>query len=297
MTSVGYRRSILALRFSRAGLLLFAASLTASCASQYVNQLAQVSANSNSFHISTELGSDACRSALSQPAVSEDNELDASNIRLVNWNVHKQTGQNWKHDYDKLASGTDLVLIQEASLRTESINDIDATMHWSFAPGYRTSGEITGVLTLSRIKPLVQCSFVNLEPVLRTPKATSITQYGLSGTDETLVVVNVHAVNITLGMGAYRNQFKQIEETLSQHSGPIILSGDFNTWRARRAELVEELVSRLGLTELQFADDNRVRFLGQALDHIYVRGLSAVKTNTSQVETSDHNPMSVTFSL
>lgn len=297
MTPIEHTRSILAMRLSRAGLLLFVASLTASCASQYVNQLSQVSVNSSSIHMPTELSSDACRDALGQPVVSVDGELDGSNIRLVSWNVRKQTGRNWKHDYDKLASGADLVLFQEASLRTESINDMDATMHWSFAPGYRTNGEITGVLTLSRIKPLVQCSFVNLEPVFRTPKATSITQYGLSGTDETLVVVNVHAVNFTLGMGAYRDQFNQIAETLSQYSGPLILSGDFNTWRARRGELVADLAARLDLEELQFADDYRVRFLGQALDHIYVRGLAVVQTDTSSVETSDHNPMSVTFSL
>lgn len=297
MTPIEYTRSIFATRLARTGLLLFVASLTASCASQYVNQLSQVSTNSSSFHIPTELSSDACRDALGQPVVSVDSELDASTIRLVSWNIHKQTGQNWKRDYDKLARGADLVLFQEASLSTVSINDLDASMHWSFAPGYRTNGKITGVLTLSSIKPLVQCSFVNLEPIFRTPKATSITQYGLSGTDETLIVVNVHAVNFTLGMGAYRDQFNQIAATLSQHSGPLILSGDFNTWRARRAELVEALAARLDLEELQFADDHRVRFLGQALDHIYVRGLSVVQADTSSVETSDHNPMSVTFSL
>jgi len=282
---------------SRVGLLLFVTALTASCASQYVNQLSQISADSSSIYVPTEQGIGACRDALMQQSLPTDNELDASNIRLVNWNVHKQIGPSWKHDYDQLANGQDLVLIQEASLRAESINDMDATMHWSFAPGYRTHGEITGVLTLSSIKPLAQCSFVNLEPIFRTPKATSITQYGLTATDETLVVVNVHAVNFSLGMGAYTEQFSQIAETLAHHRGPVILSGDFNTWRARRGELVKDVARKLELTELQFTDDHRVRFMGQALDHIYVRGLSAVRTDTSSVETSDHNPMSVTFSM
>lgn len=278
-------------------MLLFVASLTASCASQYVDQLSQVSTNSTSYHIPTELSTEACRDALMLPTIDVANELDARNIRLLNWNVHKQVGMQWKSDYDQLSSDKDLVLIQEASLRTASINDIDATMYWSFAPGYRTGGEITGVLTLSSKKPLVQCSFVNLEPVLRTPKATSITQFGLSGTDETLIVVNVHAVNFTLGMGAYTEQFDQIAAALEHHRGPLILSGDFNTWRARRGELVEGLATKLQLRELQFAEDHRVQFFGRALDHIYVRGLSVIRTDTSNVETSDHNPMSVTLSM
>jgi endonuclease/exonuclease/phosphatase (EEP) superfamily protein YafD len=51
------------------------------------------------------------------------------------------------------------------------------------------------------------------------------------------------------------------------------------------------------LTALQFAEDHRVQFFGQALDHIYVRGLTAIRTDTNDVETSDHNPMSVTLGM
>ena len=243
------------------------------------------------------LSVDSCRGALMQRIDSAENELDASNIRMISWNVQKQFGAKWKKDYDELTSGIDLVLIQEASLRSASINDMDTTMHWSFAPGIRSRGAVSGVLTLSSIKPITRCSFMNREPVFGTPKATSITQYGLTATEETLVVVNVHAVNFSLGMGAYREQLDQIAETLLQHRGPIIVSGDFNTWRARRVNLVNALADKLNLHELQFAEDHRVRVMGKALDHIYVRGLSAVRAETSRVATSDHNPMSVTLSM
>ena len=94
--------------------------------------------------------------------------------------------------------------MQEASLRQETINDIDSSRHWSFAPGYTLDGEITGVMTLSRSRPLTQCSFTSLEPLLRTPKATSVTEYGLTGPELTLVVVNIHAVNFSMGTGAFR---------------------------------------------------------------------------------------------
>jgi len=289
-----------ATRLGRAGRLAsaaVAASLTMSCATPYVDQLSQVSANSATYHISTELSIDACRESLRSPERDDVDGLDSAHIRLVNWNIKKGSVPHWNVDYSNLSNGSDLVLIQEAALRMDTINDIQSAPHWSFAPGYRTAGQVTGVLTLSNIKPLTQCSFVTMEPVLRTPKATSITQYGLKNTDETLVVVNVHAVNFSLGLGAFEEQFEHIGRALEQHTGPIVLSGDFNTWRARRMEIVEQLAADLDLKPLHFEEDHRVKLLGNVLDHIYVRGLTAVNTETRDVETSDHNPMAVELSM
>lgn len=271
--------------------------LISSCAHQYVEQLAQVSANSETFGIPTETGVDTCRASLAAPKAQTATELDASNIRLINWNVQKNKQPQWDQDFDALAGDTDLVLIQEASLRHDSAASMDSSKHWTFAPGYIKDGEITGVMTLSSIKPLTQCSFVTLEPVLRTPKATSVTEYGLTTTDETLVVVNLHAVNFSMGLGAFEQQFDQVNRVLQDHTGPIIVSGDFNTWRRKRIEIVDAMAESLGLTPIDFGDDQRVRFLGKVLDHIYVRGLSAVVTGTEAVETSDHNPMSATFRM
>ncbi len=249
------------------------------------------------MHVPAALGVDACRSSLRNSASDGVPALDPNRIRLVNWNVQKTNRPSWKDDYRVLARGRDLVLIQEASLREDTIGDMGVSKHWSFAPGYRTSDQISGVLTLSRIKPLTQCSFVTLEPVIRTPKATSITEYALTESDVTLVVVNVHAVNFSLGLGAFRAQFDQIADTLSEHRGPLILSGDFNTWRARRMQIVDMIAESLGLTPLEFEEDHRVRVLGRFLDHIYVRGLSAISADVSPVTTSDHNPMSATLSM
>jgi endonuclease/exonuclease/phosphatase (EEP) superfamily protein YafD len=189
------------------------------------------------------------------------------------------------------------VLVQEVSLREDSINVMDGTRYWSFVPGYQKSGAISGVLTMSRSKPIAQCSFVNFEPLLRTPKATSITEYGLTLTDETLVVVNIHAVNFSMGMGAFERQFAEVREVLASHDGPIIVSGDFNTWRKRRNDIVTGMAQDLGLTSLEFEDDHRVTVFGNHLDHIYVRGLSLLDSTIQIVESSDHNPMSVTLRL
>lgn len=238
-----------------------------------------------------------CGALIASASETVGDELDASNIRVFNWNVQKTREAGWRDDFETIAGEAHLVMFQEASLREETIAEVDASRHWSFAPGYRRWGEVTGVMTLSSIKPLTQCSFVHYEPLLGTPKATGVTQYALTGTDETLIVVNVHAVNFSLGLGAFDEQFAEISDLLTLHSGPVILSGDFNTWRPKRTRIVESLASEHGLTPVDFANDHRVRFLGNVLDHIYVRGLDPVAANTEVVETSDHNPMSADFRM
>ncbi len=238
-----------------------------------------------------------CQALLREASTETTPELDAASIRLVSWNVQKNSHLNWQRDFLSLTGDRDLVLVQEVSLREDSINTMDGTRYWSFAPGYQKRGAISGVLTMSRSKPIAQCSFVNIEPLLRTPKATSITEYGLTSTDKTLVVVNIHAVNFSMGLGAFERQFDQVREVLASHHGPIIVSGDFNTWRQKRIEVVGDMARELGLTPLEFADDQRVTVFGNHLDHIFVRGLSLLDATTEMVESSDHNPMSVTLRL
>lgn len=249
---------------------------------------------SPALQFSTEVN--VCRDMLAADSAAGA-ELDASNISLFNWNVHKTRERRWREDFEEFAGNADLVLFQEASLREETIAEIDSSRHWSFAPGYRKWGEVTGVMTLSGIKPLTQCSFVHSEPWLRTPKATGVTQYGLTDTDQTLVVINVHAVNFSFGTGAFEKQFEQIRDVLEHHEGPIILSGDLNTWRDRRVQIVEDLATSLELTAVAFENDHRVRVFGNTLDHIYIRGLHALDAKTEVVDTSDHNPMTAVFGM
>jgi endonuclease/exonuclease/phosphatase (EEP) superfamily protein YafD len=240
---------------------------------------------------------ESCRQLFGAARVASTTGLNADEIRLVSWNMQKVNAPNWRADYSRLTDGRDLVLIQEASLNVDTIGDLPSVPYWSFAPGYRTGASITGVLTLSSIQPLARCSFSNTEPLLRTPKATSITQFALQGSDETLLVVNVHAVNFSLGLGIYKRQFSQISDVLEGHKGPIILSGDLNTWRRGRTQTIETMAANLELMPVEFDDDNRKRFLGSPLDHIYIRGLFATDSDSSVVTSSDHNPMTVTLGM
>ncbi len=282
---------------SRMLLPAFVAALLAGCAASAAAP-AWLSANGDShLRAVDELGIDTCLTALDAPRQGGAGLLDAGRIRLVSWNVRKTSLPNWRRDYRQITRGQDLVLIQEASLRADTVNELPAAPHWSFAPGYATNDAITGVLTLSRVEPLARCNFMTVEPMLRTPKATSITQFGLRGRPETLLVVNVHAVNFSLGLDSYKRQLEQIASVLATHAGPIILSGDLNTWRDGRMRTVEALAAALDLEALDYADDRRSLFFGRPLDHIFVRGLTATAVRSTPVTSSDHNPLSVSLSM
>jgi endonuclease/exonuclease/phosphatase (EEP) superfamily protein YafD len=57
------------------------------------------------------------------------------------------------------------------------------------------------------------------------------------------------------------------------------------------------MLAELGLTALEYDVDHRKRFLGEALDHIYVRGLYSEHATTLDSKASDHNPMAVHLRL
>lgn len=224
-------------------------------------------------------------------------ELNSRDIRLVNWNIRKGGDPQWTRDLDTIHSDPDLVVLQEAADNLSIEGLMAAGQHASFSPGYRTGRALTGVMTVSAAQPLTQCNFVSVEPWLRSPKATLITEYGLTGTDQTLLVVNIHSINFTIGTRAFKAQIGRAASVLGDHDGPILMSGDFNTWRPLRSRVLKEMAESLNLATLDFQEDHRKRVLGQPLDHIYVRGLRVIEATTHRVTSSDHNPMTVQLSL
>lgn len=239
----------------------------------------------------------ACSSQLVGSNRSAHGELDSGDIRLVNWNIQRGADPRWTTDLATFESDPDLIVLQEVPLNSNAWGVVTAHQYHSFSPGYRTRRSLTGVMTVSAAKPLTQCNLVSVEPWLRSPKATVITEYGLTNTDQTLLVVNIHAVNFTFGTHDFHKQFRQALSILNDHAGPILLSGDFNTWHWRRSEILKEMTDSLSLEMLDYDEDHRKRFFGQPLDHIYIRGLEVLEATTRQVDSSDHNPMSVRLRL
>ena len=284
-------------RHIRITIVLAVAALLSACASTTTRESSalETAYAGHDRNIATDVAS--CQNRLQAAPKSMVEELDITDIAFLNWNIKKGELTNWQEDIGEMGRGKDLILIQEAVLHPDFTEAVEGLDHWSFSPGYQSGTGLTGVMTLSRGEPLVQCNLHTYEPWLGTPKATSITAFGLTDTDETLVVVNLHGVNFTLGVTEFEEQIDQVRQILKDHNGPVILSGDFNTWRLRRMKILDTLAEDLDLTPLTFKDDHRKEVFGFYLDHSYVRGMEVNSTGTRIVTSSDHNPISASFGL
>lgn len=224
--------------------------------------------------------------------------LDPAGFRLITWNIHKQGDNGWQADLATFARRSDIVLLQELVLEPEIRRIIeDAGLQWAMASSFLNSDIDIGVLTAARVAPVATCTQRVVEPLLRIPKSSVITWYAIRGSNSTLAVANMHAINFSLLLGAYRTQLDAMREALAEHRGPIIFAGDLNTWTAGRYDAVMETARALGLTEIQFAEDKRKLFFGKQLDHIFVRGLVMTTSSAIEVTSSDHNPVEATLRL
>ena len=222
--------------------------------------------------------------------------LDPAHIRLLTWNIHKEGDAGWQADLKRFAAQTDLLLLQEIVLNDEVRDVIEqAGLQWAMASSFIHSEIDIGVLTAARIAPLATCTERVVEPLLRIPKSAVVTWYALKGSRERLAVINMHSINFSLSLGAYRAQLAAVRDALATHDGPMIFAGDLNTWTAGRDAAVRETAVALGLTEVSFDEDRRKLFFGKQLDHIFTRGLLLSSSMAIPVLSSDHNPVQATL--
>jgi endonuclease/exonuclease/phosphatase (EEP) superfamily protein YafD len=224
--------------------------------------------------------------------------INADGFSLLSWNIFKGKKEGWAEDFRKLSRNTDILILQEAYL-TDSLKKMlrQEEYHWDMAPAFKYRQIEAGVLTAARTASNFTCAFRETEPITRIPKSVLITRYPMSGTDRELLVANIHGINFTMDNSAFRKQIDRLENILAAHRGPMIVSGDFNTWNSGRMSHVNATADRLDLTAVRFDKTHRSRFFGHDIDHVYYRGLEAKNAATPIVSTSDHNPLTVVFKL
>ena len=247
----------------------------------------------------TDAGTDpdgSCAAGLGQMHTLEGQALD-DELDILSWNIQKASNEGWAEDLANISGGVQLAFIQEASLQAQIPRAIPTPLVQAFAAGYTTSGQSTGVLTLSASNPSLHCNLTAWEPLLGTPKATSVTEYPLRDRDDRLLAINLHAVNFTLGLENFQQQFRALGDLLRRHEGPVIFAGDLNTWSESRQTLVDRFMQDHGLGAVTFEPDLRTTAFGRALDHVYVRGMRATFAQVIPVSSSDHNPLRVRLAI
>jgi endonuclease/exonuclease/phosphatase (EEP) superfamily protein YafD len=153
------------------------------------------------------------------------------------------------------------------------------------------------VLTASHSESDSHCALFAKEPVIQTPKSILVSTYPITGKHQKLLVANVHGINFTLGLESYRQQFKALRQVIQNHQGPLILAGDFNSWRKDRQTILDQLVDELSLRRVGYDSHQRITVFGNPIDHIYYRNLEVIQASSPKVSSSDHNPLLVTFKV
>ncbi|MBD2803087.1 endonuclease/exonuclease/phosphatase family protein [Xenorhabdus sp. 42] len=225
--------------------------------------------------------------------------LLASNneISITIWNIYKQQRPSWQRVLTSLAKKSDLILLQEAQATPELLKFItNSGLVADQVPALVLPQHPSGVMTLASSSPIYCCPLREKEPIFRLSKSSLITVYPLRD-ERQLMVINVHAINFSLGVDVYRRQLNNIGIHIGLHTGPVIFAGDFNAWSRQRLRILEHFAQRMQLEEVHFNDDYRTIVFGKPLDFVFYRGLKVQQATVLATGASDHNPLIVKFCL
>ncbi|HAZ12875.1 MAG: hypothetical protein A2X86_08800 [Bdellovibrionales bacterium GWA2_49_15] len=239
-------------------------------------------------------------------ANDKDQTLNPQEIDLLVWNTYKSQNPSWRTDFSFLSLDKEIIVLQEAFLcdvvkeTFENQNIFQYKMATSFI--YTRSGIPTGTATGSTIFP-TRFSFKktrDVEIVGLTPKALLFTEYPMTGRSDTLLVVNIHALNSVPAI-VLKRQLKDAAVEIRKHLGPAVFAGDFNTWSNRKLRVMHKMMESLGMTEVQFPNGNermRSSFKGNFIDYIFIRGLSYSDPWVwGNLQGADHKALTVRLSV
>ncbi|MGI0493658.1 endonuclease/exonuclease/phosphatase family protein [Alkalinema pantanalense CENA528] len=249
----------------------------------------------------------------SSTVIGESSAFTGSSLRILNWNIAKNNHDlTWYRDFTRLLRTYQphLVFLQEVRLCAHRRHLPALTeLAWSFAPNFLDTYHNTysGVLTAAPVRSAQRQSILTThhEPIVGTPKVALCTEYAIapSGDHPTapspdrLLTVNAHLINF-VELKKFQAQLETLEQRMADHDGPIVFSGDFNTWSRSRWHCLQRMTQRLGLTQAVFPmlDTLQIKrfLLSPPLDYVFYRGFRQT-TATAQVigsiHSSDHKPL------
>ena len=234
--------------------------------------------------------------ALRSIGVASSEILDKDIIDVLIWNVHKENFQSsWIQDFNELKVGKDIILLQESTFFKETIvPDVYLDYRGALGESFTYKGVKTGNATLSKFE-MFDSKVIHSpdrEPLIRTPKPILITKFKLKN-GKILLVLNIHGINFV----RYRKFKRMINKSLkiiSQHQGPIIYAGDFNTWSKKKTKYIVAEFKKQGMKWVKFRHLDRIKtHFGYPLDHAFVKGLEILDADIVKVNTSNHAPLTL----
>jgi len=221
-------------------------------------------------------------------------------FRLITWNCHKVNFTQHHHQpIEKLLNipSPHILSLQEATLIREQ--PLFFQLPYVMTPNIQTRRNLYGVLTAAshHFYPLRQQLTQSRELGCLTYKASLVTLHPLAN-GEVLTHLNIHAINFVPHL-LFKREMESVWALLKQQTGPMILSGDFNTWNQKRVKTLFQIIQALNLKTVTYPDHRPIKTLNrQPLDYIFYRGLEIKQALALHVANiSDHNPLIVEFNL
>lgn len=243
--------------------------------------------------------------------------LGRETVRLLTWNVHKEAGAAWRRDFERLLDEhrPDIVHLQEARVDATLAAFSGRSEAWAWmaspnlalAPARRNSpgtGSAVGAFTAARAPLQRGAALLSdaSEPLLRSRKPMLRCVLPLQDSPAPVLSLNIHALNFSLGLAGYAGQLDALLGGADAHRGPVLFSGDFNTWNRWRMDLLLRRAEAAGLRRVAFeAEGPLPRWLSiRALDHVfYSPGDAGLKPASARIlasiRSSDHAPLLVDF--
>ncbi len=225
-------------------------------------------------------------------------------MKVLVWNIKKGQEKGLEIDLPRLGRDRDLILLSEGYLKPELVDLFESFqgIGWDMGISFiykKDHNYKTGTMIGSKVKPekVMITHTVDLEPFIHTPKALTMAKYPIQGSDKKILVISVHATNVT-PQGAFVRHMDQAFFEIDRHDGPVLFAGDFNTrTKARTNHIFQESLKR-GFQSVDFINGHkRMKGMGHFLDWAFIKGLKVKNPIVYSSKASDHQPMQFELSV
>lgn len=200
--------------------------------------------------------------------------LNSTKLSILSWNIYKGRKSEYKKSFAAMTKGRDLIMLSEATTGSPVSDSFKAIAGWEWhlAASFNMKNNIAaGTVLGSAARPhnVHYYRTKDIEPFVKSPKATVLAYYAIPGSAKKLLAISIHGINWD-GDDALERQLNMILPELKAHNGPVVFAGDFNTKNASRVALTKRILGSAGLKQVPWENPLKKK----QLDDAYTRGIT-----------------------
>lgn len=199
--------------------------------------------------------------------------LNSTKLSILAWNLYKGRKSEYKKSFATLAKGRDLIMLSEATTGSPVSDSFAAITGWEWhlAASFDMKNDIAAGTALGSAARPYNPHFYrtkDIEPFVKSPKATVLAYYAVPGSAKKLLAISIHGINWD-GDDALERQLNMILPEIKAHNGPVVFAGDFNTKNSARVAITKRILAKAGLKQVPWKNPMK-----KQLDDAYTRGMT-----------------------